>query len=185
MNNQETSSERNRDLLQLSLAAILIFLAAILRILPHPWNVTPVGAMAIFAGSVLRRRWAAYLLPLAALLAGDVFVGLHKLMFVVYASFALSVAIGQWLAQSRTIGRLGGATVLGAVQFFLVSNFAMWAMGGFYPKTWIGLTTCFLNAIPFFWNTLAGDAIYATVLFGGYAFAERFLQSYESDARPV
>ena len=167
------SEERNLYILRGLIAAALILTAAVLRILPHPWNFTPVGAMAIFSGSVLRKRLVAFVLPLVGLLAGDVFVGFYKLMFIVYASFALSVAIGRWLATSRSVARVGGAVLLGAVQFFVVTNFAMWAVGGFYPRTVSGLAACYITGFPLFWNTLAGDAVYATVLFGGYALAEK------------
>jgi uncharacterized protein DUF6580 len=171
----EENDRRNINLFRFAIAAVLILAAVAVRILPHPWNFTPVGAMAIFAGALLRNRWVAFLLPLAALFAGDLFVGLYKLMFIVYLSFALSVAIGRWLAQSRSVARIGGAVSLGALQFFVVTNFAMWAFSDFYPKTSAGLTTCFVNAIPYFWNTLAGDALYASVFFGGFALAEKLL----------
>jgi hypothetical protein len=170
---ENKSKDRNLYLLSFLIAALMVFLAAVLRILPHPWNFTPVGAMAIFSGSLFRNRWVAFLLPLTALFAGDLFVGLYKLMFIVYISFALSVAIGRWLAQPRTVTRIGGAVFLGALQFFLVTNVAMWALSGFYPKTRAGLAACFANALPLFWNTFAGDFFYATVLFGGYALAAR------------
>jgi hypothetical protein len=155
----------------------LIVLSAVLRILPHPWNFTPVGAMALFSGAMFRNRWIAFLLPLASLFAGDVFVGFYRLMLIVYASFAISVAIGAWLVKYRTAVRIGGAVLLGALQFFVVTNFAMWAMEGFYPKTAAGLRAAYLAGVPFFWNTLAGDALYAGVLFGGYALAEKIFLS--------
>ena len=175
MSESTSSNDRHILLLRGVIAVSIIFLAAILRILPHPWNFTPVGAMAIFSGALFRSRWVAFLLPLVALFAGDVFVGLYtlKLMFVVYASFALSVAIGRWLAHSRTVARIGGAVFLGALQFFLVTNFAVWAYSNFYPKTVAGLRTCYLLGIPYFWNTLASDALYSLILFGGYALAEK------------
>ncbi|HEV3419353.1 MAG TPA: DUF6580 family putative transport protein, partial [Candidatus Acidoferrum sp.] len=53
------------------LAAVMIVLAAVVRIMPHPWNFTPIGAMAIFSGSMFRDRRLAFLFPLAALFAGD------------------------------------------------------------------------------------------------------------------
>jgi len=170
------SNNQNLYALRFVIAAVMVLLAAVLRILPHPWNFTPVGAMAIFAGSLFRDRRIACLLPLLALFAGDLFVGLYKLMFIVYVSFALSVVLGRWLARSRTVVRIGGAVFFGALQFFLVTNFAMWALGGFYPRTATGLSTCFINAVPYFWNTLAGDFVYATILFGGYALAERLFK---------
>jgi hypothetical protein len=192
---ESESNDRHLYLLRFLIAAAMIFLAAVLRILPHPWNFTPVGAMAIFSGSLLRNRWVAFLLPLTALFAGDLFVGLYKLKFIVYVSFALSVAIGRWLvpwrrqawrrtSDSAGVFRIGGAVFLGALQFFLFSNFAMWALSDFYPKTIAGLSTCFTNAVPYFWNTLAGDFVYATVLFGGYALAEKFFSSTATLAHP-
>jgi hypothetical protein len=153
----------------------MIVLAAALRIVPHPWNLTPIGAIALFSGAMFRNRWIAFITPLACLLAGDFFVGFYKLMVVVYASFAISVAIGRWLGENRTVARSGGAVFLGALQFFVVTNFGMWAISDYFPKTATGLAKCFAAAVPFFWNTLAGDALFASILFGGFALAERLL----------
>ena len=50
---------------------------------------------------------------------------------------------------------------------------AMALFSGFYPVTPAGLAACYVAAIPFFQNTLAGDLVYATLLFGGFALAER------------
>ena len=168
-------SEKAALLLRGAVIVSLIVLSAVLRILPHPWNFTPVGAMALFSGAMFRNRWIAFLLPLASLFAGDVFVGFHKLVIAVYGSFAVSVAIGRWLAEDRSVTRIGGAVLVGALQFFVVSNFAMWAVGGFYPKTAAGLASCFVAGIAYFWNTLAGDALYASVLFCGFALAEKMV----------
>jgi hypothetical protein len=168
-------SQKETLLYRTLLALGLIVLAAALRIAPHPWNFTPVGAMALFAGAMLRDRRLAFLFPLLALFAGDVFVGFHRLMFVVYASFLVNVVIGLWLRDRGTIARISLATLLGAIQFFLVTNFAVWQFLSGFPHTASGLLACYIAGIPFFWNTLAGDAFYATLLFGGYALAERFV----------
>lgn len=154
------------------LATGMILLAAAVRVAPHPWNFTPIGAMALFSGALLRNRWTRFAVPLVALFAGDIFVGFHKLMPAVYASFLVSVTIGIWISERRTITRIGTATLLGALQFFLVTNFAVWLVLGTYPRTLAGLGACYLAAIPFFWNTLAGDALYVVLLFGGFALAE-------------
>ena len=154
------------------LAAVMIILAAVVRILPHPWNFTPIGAMALFSGAMFRDRRVAFVFPLVALFAGDVFVGLHRLMPVVYASFLLSVFIGTWLANRRGTLRIGGAVFLGALQFFLITNFAVWQVFGTYPHTPAGLAACYIAGLPFFGNTLAGDAVYASLFFGVFALAE-------------
>src|SRR5437763_9367911 len=88
------------------LALALILLAAGLRIAPHPWNFTPVGAMALSSGALLKDRRLAFLFPLAALFAGDVFIGFHKLLPIVYASFLINVAIGLWLRYRCTVARI-------------------------------------------------------------------------------
>jgi hypothetical protein len=162
----------------------MIALAAALRIAPHPWNFTPIGAMALFSGATIRDRRLAFLVPVLALLAGDAFIGFHKLMAIVYATFVISVAIGRWLGEHRTARRIAGATFFGAAQFFVVTNFAVWATGLSHPKTFAGLVACYVAGVPFFWNTLAGDAVYAALLFGGFALAERFAPILRHPTKP-
>ncbi len=164
------------------LALIVILIAAGLRIAPHPWNFTPIGAMALFSGALVRDRRLAFLFPLAALFAGDLFLGFHKLMPVVYASFLLSVLIGRWMQNRRTLARVTGATLLGAAQFFIVTNFGVWALADFYPRTLAGLAACYIAGIPFFWNTSAGDAFYVGILFGSFALAERWFPALREPA---
>ncbi len=172
--NAEMSHKQNL-LCRMLLAFALILLAAALRIAPHPWNFTPIGAMALFSGALLKDRRLAFVFPLVALFEGDIVIGFHKLLPIVYGSFLINVAIGLWLRDRRTFARISLATLLGAVQFFLVTNFAVWWLLNSYPKTVSGLAACYLAGIPFFWNTLAGDAFYAALLFGAFALAERFL----------
>ena len=152
----------------------MIVVAAALRIIPHPMNFAPIGAMALFGGAYFSSKRSAALVPLLALAAGDLFTGFHRLIAWVYASFLVSVAIGFLLRRKKSAARIVAATVAGAVQFFLVTNFAVWASAiGNYPKTWPGLAACYLAGLPLLGNTLAGDAFYAALLFGGMALAEK------------
>ena len=175
-------SQKESLLCRTLFALALIMLAAALRVAPHPWNFTPVGAMALFSGAVLKDRRIALLVPLVALFAGDVFIGFHKLIPVVYASFLLNVLIGRFFANRRTVLRIGAATLLGSAQFFLVTNFAVWWLLNSYVKTASGLAACYLAGLPFFWNTLAGDACYAALLFGGFALAEQVFPALRQPA---
>lgn len=171
----EEKNDKRSFWMKMGVAALLVVLAAALRVVAHPWNFTPIGAMALFSGATFRQRWMKFTFPLAALFAGDVFVGFHRLTLVVYLSFLVSVAIGMWIGEERKLARLAGGTFLGALQFLLVTNFAVWAAFATYPKSFAGLLVCYAAGVPFFWNTLAGDAFYAVLLFGGYALAERLL----------
>ncbi len=175
-------SQKENLLYRTLLALALIVLAAALRVAPHPWNFTPVGAMALFSGALLKDRRLAFFFPLLALFLGDIFVGFHKLIPIVYASFLINVAIGVWLRDRRTVARISLATLLGAIQFFFVTNFAVWWLLNSYPKTTSGLAACYLAGIPFFWNTLAGDAFYAALLFGAFALAERVIPALREPA---
>ncbi len=175
-------SEKENLFYRCLLALVIILIAAGLRIAPHPWNFTPIGAMALFSGALVRDRRLAFLFPLVTLFAGDIFLGFHKLMPVVYASFLISVLIGRLLQNRRTLARITAATLLGAVQFFVVTNFGVWAVGDFYPRTLAGLAACYAAGIPFFWNTLAGDAFYVGILFGSFALAERLFPALREPA---
>jgi uncharacterized membrane protein len=152
----------------------MVVLAAALRVIPHPMNFAPIGAMALFSGAYFSSKRAAVLVPLAALAAGDCFTGFHELVLWVYASFLASVAIGFWLRRKKSAARIGAATVAGAIQFFLITNFAVWFSGiGSYSKTPACLAECYVRGLPLLGNTLAADAFYAALLFGGMALAER------------
>jgi hypothetical protein len=175
----QSSTHPESPLLRVILILALVLLAAALRIAPHPWNFTPVGAMALFSGAVIRDRRLAFLVPVLAMAAGDIFVGFNKLTPLVYASFVLSVAIGRFLREKRSVTRAGGATLLGAIQFFIITNFGVWAFLDSYPHTAAGLLACYFAGLPFFWNTLAGDALYVTLLFGGFALVEHLVPAVQ------
>jgi hypothetical protein len=168
---QHTATRDN--LIRNLLIVAMILFAGVIRIIPHPWNLTPVGAMALFSGAAIRNRLMAFAVPLLALLAGDLFIGFHILMPVVYASFLLSIMIGWWLRERRTAPRIGGAVLVAAIQFFLITNFGVWMLLNFYSKTLAGLAACYIAGLPLFWNTLAGDALFSALLFGALFLAER------------
>jgi len=153
------------------LAAILT--AAALRLIPHPPNFTPIGAMALFSGAYLGRKGLAFVAPLAAMLLSDAILGFHSGMPFVYASVALIVLIGSLVASRITALTVVGAALASSVLFFVVTNFGTWLVSGMYPLTGAGLAACYVAAIPFFQNTAVGDLFYCAVLFGGFALLER------------
>ena len=158
-----------------------ILAAAALRLVPHPPNFTPIGAMALFSGAYLGRRGAVALVaPLGALFLSDLVLGFYRGMPTVYFSVALIVIIG-WMALKRVSPiRVGGAAIASSVLFFVLTNFGTWLSSGFYPRTLAGLEACYIAAIPFFQNTVAGDLFYAAVLFAGFALLERTVPALRS-----
>ncbi len=114
---QQPTATHENVLRSLLIVAMILF-AAVIRIVPHPWNLTPVGAMALFSGAVIRNRLLAFVVPLLGLLAGDLFIGFHILMPVVYASFLVSIVIGWLLRERRSIPRYWRCGLAGSVAVF-------------------------------------------------------------------
>jgi hypothetical protein len=158
---------------------LFVLAAILLRVLPHPWNMTPMGAMFLFSGATFRNKTLSVAMPLAALLVSDyivvrfVYHGFYNwLMTSPWPGFALVAIIGWSLRDKITVLRVGAASLAGSVVFFLASNFTLWMTGELYPVTAAGLRTCFIQAIPFFRNTASGDLLYAAIFFGSYALVQ-------------
>src|SRR2546430_16876942 len=99
-----------------------ILLAAVSRLIPHPPNVTPIAAMALFGGAYFSHRAAAFLVPLAAMVLSDLFLGFHPTTPFVYGSFALIVLIGYGLLGRKTVLPVAMASLRSSVMFFTVTS---------------------------------------------------------------
>jgi hypothetical protein len=146
----------------------LIVLGVVSRLFPHPWNATPVMAIALFGGTYLSKRWA-ILLPLMIVAVSDVLIGWHDTIPFTWGAFVLTGMLAWWIRRSPSAFRIMASALSGSVLFFLITNFGVWVAGSLYPRTAAGLWHCYVAAIPFFRNTVIGDLIYTTVFFGGYA----------------
>lgn len=160
---------------KLLIVLAIIGVAALFRFLPHPPNFVPLTAIALFAGAYITDKRLAFLIPVGAMFISDAIIGFHNTMLFVYAALIAMVGIGMLLQNRKRVAPIAIATLSGAILFFIVTNFGVWAMGTMYPKTIDGLIACYVAAIPFFRNALAGDIVYVTLLFGSYALALRFL----------
>ena len=162
---------------RLALLIGMILVATAMRLIPHPPNFTPLTSMALFGSACFTDKRLAFLVPLMGLFLSDLVIGFYALMPVVYGCFALTVCLGFWLRNQRNTSRIIGASIVGAVLFFILTNLGVWAFDTLYPKTIDGLVDCYVLAIPFFGNTLLSSLLYSAVLFGGLAFAERRLSN--------
>ena len=158
---------------RLIVLSLVIVAAAAARLLPHAPNVTPIAAMALFSGMYVTHRGLAFLLPLAAMLVSDMVIGFHSSMWAVYLAFMITVIIGFNLRARHSALSIAGGTLGASVLFFVLTNLSVWLSGEIYPLTHEGLITCFVAAIPFFANTLVGNAFYTALLFTGFALAQK------------
>lgn len=167
------SETRNSNQLRWIGICSLIIVAVIARFIPHPPNFSPVGAVALFSGAMLVDRRLALFVPLVILAITDAFIGFHWLVPVVYGCFLINVLLGRWVGLDRQPLMIGVAALAGSVQFFLLTNLADWWI--YDPHTREGFLLNYIEAIPFFQRTLAGDLFFTTVLFGGWNLAERYV----------
>ena len=145
-----------------------LFISVILalgRIIPHPPNFTPILATAIYTPYMVNDKWIAVLIPLSAMFIADIIIGFHPYMLWVYGAIGLSTLISNWSMQfNKKYIQLGVMAILSSILFFIITNFAVWAIWDYYPKTIDGLIICYIKAIPFFQNTLLGTIIYTAII---------------------
>lgn len=156
----------------------LIAVAAASRLLPHPPNFVPVGAMALFGAAALPKKWLAVLVPLVAFYLSD--LALNNIVYAahfdgwhfgadpfIYGAVALMILVGMLGLRGKVINvqRVGGAAVVASLVFFLVSNFGVWAGGLMYPKTFSGLLLAYGAGLPFLGMSLLANLLFSGVFF--------------------
>ena len=129
------------------------------RLIPHPPNFTPVIAMALYL-PIFFGLWSIPFLLLAFAIT-DYLIGFHSLLIWTWGSLALVGLFSQYV--KNILSRLF-ATFLGAIIFFIISNFGVWYGGGLYDHTIEGLIKCYIMALPFFTNTLLSTIIFALLV---------------------
>lgn len=167
--------------------ALVILSAVLLRLFPHVPNFAPVGAMALFGGTYIGKKYALgivlvtlvisdYLLlyvhpfsvqfftfshvyPLTALF--------HSTTLYVYGSFLLNIGIGMALRRHISVQNIALASITSSILFFLITNFGVWATG-MYSRSTVGIWESFVMGIPFFRATVFGDLFYNGLFFGAY-----------------
>ena len=159
--------------------AVLIFIAVLSRVLPHPPNFSPIEAVALFGGAYFAKRHWALLVPLAAMFLADLILGVlnggiywsyfaSAGYLLVYACIALSTVLGFGLRGKVGAGRVLSYSLAGSMLFFVVTNFGAWLSDPSYPKTAAGLLAAYVAGVPFFQWTVLGTLAYAGLLFGGF-----------------
>jgi hypothetical protein len=155
----------------------MVLLGACARLMPHPWNFTPMMAIGLFAGYQARKASTGVLVTLLALVLSDAVMGSYPGFWYIYAAALIPVLFG-WLIRNRNgAGAITAAALASSLSFFLITNFMFWATSQWYPHTTAGLSACYLAGIPFYRNQILGDALYTVALFGGYAALSRHYQT--------
>ena len=181
--------KNNKIQLQTGIISLMVLMAALSRLLPHPYNFTPIGAMGLFGAAYFTRKYLAFIIPFAALLVSDFL--LNNLIYArmypefynegivwfgnwwVYGAFALIITLGLVVLRKVKIGNLLIASLSASIIFFLITNFGSMMIDPVYPKNGAGLMAAYTAGIPFFWNTLLGDLFFTGILFGAYELVKQ------------
>ena len=153
------------------LAIAFVVIAVIVRLIPHPFSVTPFAASLLFFGARGSRKLA--WLPVLLLAGSDIYlskvtygVPLTADVMVSWVWYAGMIGLGMLLRRNQAPVRIFGASLAAAVSFFLISNFAVWAVWQMYPKTVAGLMACYAVGLPFFQREVLADVAFTAVMFG-------------------
>lgn len=159
--------------------AAIIIVAAATRLIPHPMNFAPLGALALFGSAHLGRKGIGLGVVFLAWFISDlllnnfVYAAEGFTLFTsgsvfIYGSIVLIFLIGRLLLTKVTLPRVLGGALSASIIFFILSNLGVWFTGTMYPMTFDGLIACYTAAIPFFHNTLTGDLFYSGLMFLAY-----------------
>ncbi len=177
---------------------LITLLAAFSRLLPHPPNFAPIGAMALFGAAYFSKRSLALVIPVVSMWLSDLllnntlysqyfehFTWFYPGFYWTYGSFILIGFAAFLVLKKVRIQTLLPASLLASVIFFVVSNFGVWVSAGIYPYDFNGLISCYIAGLPFLKNTLLGDLVYTGVLFGAFELAHYHIPALRSQPKHV
>lgn len=134
---------------------ILSIAAFLIRLIPNIWF-SPMGAYSIFIGKNRSVKNSIFLVTAVYVLSNVIlhFSLGYPLFASIYAVVLLSLFINVYigkkiLSQSSSFNNILLSVVLSMLQFFLITNFAVWVESGMYEHNFAGLITCYSMAIPF------------------------------------
>ena len=145
----------------------LVLILALSRLIPHPWNFTPVIAVAMMSGYFFKNIYFSLSILLISMLIADIFIGFYENMIFVYISLMLITFVFFKISKKVNFKNLFIYSFAGSLIFFMISNFGVWVLGSpgvydiAYEKSLSGLIECYILAIPFFGNTFLSTLIFA------------------------
>lgn len=171
-------------------AYILVVVALFSRLMPHPdwFSFTAVGGALLYFGArrSLRQMWV----PVAALMAADYVLTTFYYGYpfhisgylLTWAWYAGVIVLGQILLSRKTsASRLTAGVLIAPTSFFLITNFAAWAMmPQMYPRTFGGLELSYAAGLPFYRNDVLSTALVAAMAFGLPVLIRRYARSRQT-----
>ena len=152
-----------KNINNLVLPVVIILSLSLTRLIPHPWNFSPVLAVGIFSGFYFKQFYLSLFIVILSMFIGDLYLGFHSTMFFTYISLAVAVIIGLYIKHFKFTEILFSG-LASSVSFFIITNFGAWLTLEMYEKNFAGLLQSYTLAIPFFHNTLISTFLYLILL---------------------
>ena len=152
-----------KNINNLLLPIVIILSLSLTRLIPHPWNFTPMLAVGIFSGFYFKQFYLSLFIVILSMFIGDLYLGFHSTMFFTYISLAVAVIIGLYIKHFKFTEILFSG-LASSVSFFIITNFGAWLTLEMYEKNFAGLLQSYTLAIPFFHNTLISTFLYLILL---------------------
>lgn len=146
---------------------VLVALSAS-RFIPHPPNFTSLIALSFYIPAVFGVKYIPAVI--LALFFTDFIIGFHSTMLFTSGSVILIGFISEYFNKS-ILFRICGA-LIGAVIFFLVSNFGVW-LGGSYGYDFDGIISCYILALPFFGYTFLSTLVFSVIIETAYKLYQK------------
>lgn len=169
--------------LKIPVLCMLLLLAVASRLIPHPANFAPMGAMALFGSAYFSRKYLAILLPIIATWVSDLFINnviyakyypnftwFYEGFYWQYGTYVLIGLLALLIFKKVNLKRVLAGSLVSVLLFFIITNFGCWLGSSTYPQNLAGLLECYAMGIPFLKGTLLGDLFYCSVLFGSFEF---------------
>ena len=160
-------------------AVLMIVLAAVSRVVfyQQEFYFSPVIAMALFSGAVIKDKKLAFVMPIVSMFIADALFELSGIapgfwgwgQLVGYGILALITLFGFYLKKINVLN-VAGFSIASSLIFFFLSNSSVWILdnSSYYAKTFSGYMDCLAAGVPFLRTGLAADLVYSAIFFGGY-----------------
>lgn len=143
--------------LRISLGIFLVLAAS--RFIPHPPNFTSLIALSFYVPAFLGRKYILALI--SSFFITDLLIGFHSTMLFTWGSVLIIGLFSNFFLKNIFL-RISGA-LLGAIIFFIVTNFGVWITSGMYTLNLNGLVSAYLLGLPFFAFSALSTLIFSTL----------------------
>ncbi len=154
--------------LSVNIVLFIVFISVFYRLIPHPFNFSPIYAFALFTGAKFNNKYLAAITTIIPIFITDFYHGLYEAMVFNYIGLLCINYIGWLLINSDNYKNLIIASIFSSFVFYIISNFGVWFLTPYYSPDLNGFIDCYWLAIPFWQNSLISTLIFSFIIFPIY-----------------